>query len=264
MYKVLVPVDFSDTSLNALRYAVKMFKPHPLKVTVLHTYGTPSSAFHMKSLDRVLADDAEREMDRFIKKLEREEPDVLFKPVNIKGEAVHAIKSMADRGDYDLVVMGTKGASGLKEVFVGSVAGGVIAGTAAPVLVVPSGNVFEPVDKLVFALGDVALTDDALAKPLLMLIELFGCHVDILHVTDEEDPDLTDKLGPLADLDSSVHIARGSGSVHDHLNNYLENSGAGMICLVRSKHGFFNRIFQSSVTLKQTFDSPVPLLVLHS
>ncbi len=72
MYKVLVPVDFSDTSLNALRYAVRMFKPHPLKITVLHTYGTPSSAFHMKSLDRVLAEDADRELDRFIKKVEGE------------------------------------------------------------------------------------------------------------------------------------------------------------------------------------------------
>jgi nucleotide-binding universal stress UspA family protein len=264
MYNVLVPVDFSETSLNALKYAVGMFRSHPLKITVLHTYGTPSSAFHMKSLDRVLASDAEREMDRFIRKLEADEPNVLFKPVNIKGEAVHAISSMGDTGDYDLIVMGTKGASGLKEVFVGSVAGGVIAGTTAPVLVVPSGHVFEPMDKIVFALGDVSLSDNALVQPLLTLVEVLDCKVDILHITDEDEPDLSGKLGPLGDLDIEVHIGHGSGSVNDHLNNYLVNSHAKMLCLVRSKRDFFNRIFKASVTTKQTFDSPVPLLVLHS
>ncbi|MBK7409923.1 MAG: universal stress protein [Saprospirales bacterium] len=54
MNKILVPIDFSDTSLNALFYAIQLFTRSMVEITVLHTYETTSSAFHLKSMDRIL------------------------------------------------------------------------------------------------------------------------------------------------------------------------------------------------------------------
>ena len=62
MYNILVPVDFSPTSVHALEYALDLFASYPIKVTVLHAYKSYSGAFHVKSMDRVLGEEAEKQM----------------------------------------------------------------------------------------------------------------------------------------------------------------------------------------------------------
>ena len=71
MEKILVPVDFSDTSLNALTYAIKLLNGSNVEITVLHSYQMSSSAFSMKSMDRLMEEDAQREMDALVKKFQQ-------------------------------------------------------------------------------------------------------------------------------------------------------------------------------------------------
>jgi len=262
MIKILVPVDFSDTSINALQFAIDLFKGRSLKITVLHTYGTPSSAFHMKSLDRVLEEDAERELNQLIRRFEQSEPDVLLKPLNLKGDAVHTVNSIADKGEHDLVVMGTKGASGLKEVFMGSVAGGVVKGTVAPVLVVPAGVKFNGLAKMVLAIGEAPSDTERLIATLRQIKETRGSEIDLFHIGEESD--MEELIAPFKELDPVVTLAQGTGDVNKQLNTHLAKVNGDMLCLIRSKRGFFEGFFHESVTLQQTFHSPVPVLVLHN
>jgi hypothetical protein len=44
----------------------------------------------------------------------------------------------------------------------------------------------------------------------------------------------------------------------------MEKEDTAMLCLVRTKKGMLGKLLNESVTLKQTFDSPVPLMVLHN
>ena len=56
-----------------------------------------------------------------------------------------------------------------------------------------------------------------------------------------------------------VRLTSGSAFLRD----YIATHDCGMLCLLREKKGFFERLFTESVTLKQTFHSPIPLLILH-
>lgn len=263
MNKILVPVDFSETSLNALFYAIQLFGRSTIEITILHTYGTSSSAFHMKSMDRILEEDAQREMEALIKKVQEKEPGIVLKTKTMKSNAVSAITSLGNSGAYDFVVMGTKGASGLKEVFIGSVAGGVISKTSAPVLVVPANYAYRPLDEIVFAISENPISNAAIVDPLRKIVKMRQCKIDVLHVAEEKTPDMQELLSPIEDLNPSVTYAFGTGNINQRLTDYLMKGDAGLLCLIRSKRGFFSRIFNDSVTLKQTFTSPVPLLILH-
>jgi nucleotide-binding universal stress UspA family protein len=264
MNKILVPVDFSDNSLNALSYAIKLFGRSELEITVLHTYEMSSNAFHMKSMDRILEEDAQREMESLIKKVQADEPGTILKSKILNSHAVSAITSLGNSGAYDFIVMGTKGASGLKEVFIGSVAGGVISKTKAPVVVVPDNYLYRPVNEIVFAVGGIPLSSASVVEPLRKLALLHSCKINVLHVAEGKKLELEDVLSSIEDLAPSVTYAFGDGNINQSLNDYLMKNDTGLLCLVRSKKDFFSRLFDESVTLKQTFSSPIPLLVLHN
>ncbi len=264
MNKILVPVDFSENSLNALRYAIHLFRSSSLEVNVLHTYGASSTAFHMISMDKVLEEDAEREMNSFLKKISKEHPNTTFTPKIVKGSAVSLITSMGNSGTYDFIVMGTKGASGLKKVFIGSVAGGVIANTKAPVLVVPENFKYEPIKNILFAISNTPYSDNSVVEPLRSLAKISKANVNILHIANEENPDISKQVEPIKDLNPSVSYVYGTGNINESLKSNMEKSDMDLLCLIRSKKGLFGHLFEESVTTEQTFSSPVPVVVLHN
>ncbi len=263
MNKILVPTDFSDTSLNALSYASKLFGHSELEITVLHTYELSTRAFHIRSMDNILEEDAQREMDALIKQMQKEAPDVSVKYKIIKGDAVSTTVSMGNSGNYDYIVMGTKGASGLKEVFLGSVAGGVISKTKAPVLVVPENYTYQPLREIVFAISGISFSSDSVVEPLRKLAKMSSSKVNVLHISEETKPDLNEVVSPIKDLNPSVTYTFGTGNINQRLKDFLQKENAELLCLVRRKKDFFSRLFDESVTLKQTFSSSVPLLILH-
>jgi|SRR6056297_1788107 len=264
MNKILVPVDFSDASSNALSYALQLFGTSDLEITVLHMYGVKSSgALLMKNIDGVLEKDAKEKMNELLNGMQKEYPDVVFKAKLTKSDAIPTIVAMGDRGDHDYIVMGTKGASGLKEVFMGSVAGGVVSKTTAPVIVVPQGHPFRPLEKIVFAVSDHPFSDAKVVEPLRKIAKLHQSNIKVLHIADKKTPQIEKALGAIEDLKPSVDYAFGTGNIDKDLNEYLMRDFSGLLCLVRTKKGFMDRLLNESVTLKQTFHSPVPLLILH-
>ncbi|MGB5663294.1 universal stress protein [Eudoraea sp.] len=264
MNKILVPVDFSDASSNALSYAIQLFGASSLEITILHIYGVKSSgALIMKNIDGILEKDAKQKMDELLKNVQKEYPDVVFKPKIIKNYAVSAIAAMGDRGNYDFIVMGTKGASGLKEVFMGSIAGGVVSKTSAPVIVVPANHAYRPLEKIVLAVSGSPFSDAKVIEPMRKIATLHQSKIKVLHIADKKTPQIEKALSAIEDLNPSVDYAFGTGNTNKDLNEYLKKDFSGLVCLIRTKKGFMDRLLNESVTLKQTFNSPVPLLILH-
>ncbi|MEL7118432.1 MAG: universal stress protein [Bacteroidota bacterium] len=264
MNKILVPVDFSATSLNALLYTIHLFKEVSTEIVVLHTYGAHSTAFHMKSMDNILEGDAQREMDDFLNKVPKLKRDTILTPKLVKSGAVATITSMGDTGEYDLIIMGTTGASGLKKVFIGSVAGGVMSTTKAPVIVVPSGYQFSKLDTILFAVSEVPYSDDSIVEPLRMLAQLHQAKINMLHITNNEIANIDEQINPLRDMSPSVNYLFGADDINQSLKDYLAEHDNDLLCLIRSKKAFLSQLFDASVTMEQTFSCPVPLLILQN
>lgn len=263
MIRVLVPVDFSATSSNALRYAIQLFGESSLEITLLHAFSSNPTTMSMKNIDRVIQKDSRQTMDKILEKFRKEFPKVVFRFRILSDHAVSSITSMGNSGDYDYIVMGTKGASGLKEVFLGSVAGGVISKTSAPVLVVPDGHAFHHLDEVILALGDTLLSDGKVIEPLRHIAKLQNSKIKVLHISEHKTDNIDQSLETIKDLNPSVEYTFGTGNTNKDLHDYIAISDSRLICLIRGHKGFFSRIFKESVTLKQTFESPVPLLILH-
>ena len=145
----------------------------------------------------------------------------------------------------------------------GSVAGGVVSKTSAPVIVVPDGHTYRPLEKIVFAVSDDPFSDSEVIGPLIKIADIHQSNIKVLHIADKKTPQIEKALDAMKGLNTSVDYAFGTGDTNKDLNEYLMKDFSGLVCLIREKKGFMDRLLNESVTLKQTFNSPVPLLILH-
>lgn len=260
MIKILVPIDFSPTSVNALRYALNLFKDADTEITVVNTYTTSSPAFHMKSMERILKKDGEDEMQSLMEQCKRDYPAQIIHHKVIKGDPVDVTLSAAKSGDFDLIIMGTKGASGLKEVFIGSVAGEVISRSAIGVIVIPNEYEYSPLQKIVLAFEESTLNEGTL-DPLKLLVDA-DIKTQFLHFTRDLDPDIFFDPADFKFLSPEIINYPCDTDINTCLEEYVSKNKPDILVLIRSNKGFFTRLYSGSVTLSQTFHSSIPLMIL--
>lgn len=140
---ILVPVDFSRCSLDALNYAIGFAERAATKIIVFHAvhpgYAYTSDGYAMydsSEVTKAIRKDAERRMRQFVRATRF--GGVKFETIIGVGAAVEEICAVAKGKDVDLIVTPTHGRTGLKHVLIGSVAEQIVRHADRPVLVVPS------------------------------------------------------------------------------------------------------------------------------
>jgi nucleotide-binding universal stress UspA family protein len=165
----------------------------------------------------------------------------------------------------DLVVMGTQGASGLKEVLVGSNTAAVIKHCGVPVLAVPENAKYKGVKNVVIA--DDAGPIDADALEVLMNIVMDNkAELIVTRVVNEKtsaDDGGTSKMMELVkDLPHSTVFLSGE-DVTQALEEQVERCKAELVAVVHRKLGVFDRIFHRSTAAKLSMHTHTPMLVLQ-
>ncbi len=141
---ILVPTDCSEISKYALKYAIKFAKEFEAKltlllvtvsepITILNDYGYFSPELHQKLITE--SDKrAKSELENFWKSAKDDGVEVTL--VNSKGDPFTEIVRYAEEAEVDIIIMGTHGRTGLKHVFMGSVAEKVVRYSPQPVLTI--------------------------------------------------------------------------------------------------------------------------------
>ncbi|MBX2967472.1 MAG: universal stress protein [Cyclobacteriaceae bacterium] len=156
MKKILVPCDFSEQAVSAFRFAIDLAAQskgeihlvNVIEVPVMHdTVLMPVMAFE-EALFKELREKAEKQ---FKKMIEKHVPEKLkVKTRVIFGPVSRMLADYIKENKLDLVVMGTKGASGVREVFIGSNAEKMVRNSAVPVIAVKKYVKAESIKNIVF------------------------------------------------------------------------------------------------------------------
>jgi nucleotide-binding universal stress UspA family protein len=140
---ILVPVDFSQSSFEALEYAIEFAERVAAKLIVFHAvhlgYAFTADGYAMCDLSILIEaarKDAEHQMQGFVRLAKFR--GVKFETVAKDGPPVSEICAFAEQRDVDLIITATHGRTGFKHLLMGSVAEQVVRHARRPVLVVPS------------------------------------------------------------------------------------------------------------------------------
>ena len=157
---ILVPLDFSEGSLNALETAIALAKQQKAKITLLNVVDSSlifgfKGAFYIseKTIDSMV-DVSAGMLNPLLANLKEHELECTSE---IKvGLVPQAIIKTASDNDVDLIIMGTHGASGVREFFIGSTAQQVIKITSCPVLTVPPSKKWVDFKTILFPIRPIA------------------------------------------------------------------------------------------------------------
>ena len=205
MSNILVPCDFSGQALDAFRFAIELAQPEADEIELLHIIELP--VLNDTTLMPTLSFEAEYMKEAA--ELARKNFQRMIKPVKKKiglswsveyGNPASTILFHVKRKKSDLVVMGTKGASGLKEYFVGSNTEKIVRLCPVPVVAVPKGVSIASLKHLVFPTlltGD----QDALMNEVKALQETLKARLHVVFINtpalfrrDKESQELMDRL----------------------------------------------------------------------
>ena len=137
MKHIIVPVDLSKNSKEALRYAVHVARAANAEITVVHCYSLLLKAVIYTTKKGYTEKDAEKWIQKRLTKIRLKNPEQKIDSKIIQGDVVDSLRRLVEVTHADLVIMGCQGAGENLETFLGSTSGAIVKTTNIPVLVVP-------------------------------------------------------------------------------------------------------------------------------
>lgn len=279
MKNILIPTDFSDNSWNAIKYAVKLYKKtrcsfHLLHVSNVNTFiGGDLSAIQSTAtiLEKDIRVDIKQNLQTLIKKIDRISLNIKHSFITHAddGFLIDSIKNKVEDNNIDIIIMGTKGASGLKEVIVGSNTGDVITRVKCPVLVVPEEAVYIKPREIAFPTDYNMLYSSKILDTLLNVARIHESSIRIVHIRKREEQ-LTEEQETNKDIlhdyfkdhDHSFDTIT-SNRLENALQDFIQSRNIDMISMVAKNLNFFQQLLFKPTVEDISYHTKLPFLVLH-
>lgn len=271
---ILVPIDFSKCSKNALKVAIGLAKRFDAKihmVNAVHIH-TPHPDLVGGTLIESITKDYENQVKESFEELEKEIielKDVPHEADRFISYLTDAINSEAESKNIDLIVMGTRSNHDKLEHLIGTRASDIIDSSPIPVIVIPEGTKnFQP-KRIGFASDLSEIGNIKKMEIINKLATEFKSEIMVFTVMDDPDKltvkdqnliaDLSKKFG---DNKCSARTVK-SDSIGHAIVEFTESHKLDMLAMIHRKHSFFERLFKKSMTKNIVIDINIPLLSFH-
>ncbi len=276
MNRILFPTDFSEAANAAFMYALQFADLLDAELIVLHVYDlpiveTPPLPESTKEIfDIVEMNQFESFRDQLPQMHEVAENNkmghIRMRNVLLYGDLIYNINKVCKEEEIDLIVMGTKGATGLKETFLGSTTGSVIANATVPVLGIPAEAKYRPIKNIGFTTQYRDKDSDAMVKAL-HIAGKFGAAIQCLYITNNDDPsDIEERMAEWKMYYKSQNIefhTLPGNDIEQAILNFIDEQHLDMLVMRAHKRGFFEGLFHKSLTKKMAYHTTVPLMIFH-
>lgn len=274
--RILFPTDFSEAADRAFLYALLLADAWEATITTFHVY---------QPVDRAVATHLPITMQRIYESVELETfenyrdsipalreiaaqngfEEVALQHVMLESEAViDSILQGAEKEQADFIVMGTTGARGLKEIFLGSVAGEVLASAVCPVLAVPERSTFDGrLDRIAFTTNYQEEEKKALDQ-LLAFAAPFDAGIHCINVDTSHTHFYHQRMNKLRDTYADyeqLHFEVLDGvDIIEEITGYLETHPVDMLAMVTHRRTFLQQLFNYSKAKQMAYHSSTPIL----
>jgi len=265
MHKILIPTDFSENAMMAVDFAIDQLMNEDSELYLINIYQVPhggnSGFFYL--LDE-LQKQAKNGMEEFKIEVVNRHPEKSLKIDSevAQGNFSDQCNAIAKKIDADCIVMGTKGASGVKEVLIGSNTADLMNNLEVPLYVVPKDFKDKSIKEMILSYDGSGISIKV-APPILKFAKKHQLPLELLHVRVEEDSpiqDWSDAKSLFEGIKVDLHESWGK-SYEEGLKRGIENREA-ILVMIKRKKSFWERFFNISDTRKVVMHAELPILVI--
>ncbi|UII31018.1 universal stress protein [Fulvivirga ulvae] len=272
MLRILMPVDFSDSSMNAMSYAVQMTKAFHATLVLIHVVEPIGGDATMFVDDHVITEERS-EAQQKLEALRNEMDDINNPYIETQvciGFPVDKILAAAKEQQVSLIVMGTTGTTNKFEDILGSNTYKIVKNAKCAVVTIP-------LESKKFEIRKIALAVDLHKKENIHLLtilrhflrhfkaEIFFLHVSKnVHVSLEDDAHSDAVLWLAEKFREFEHsfVNLSSKNVAESINEYALKNDIDMLALSPESHSILGLLFKGSTTRDLVLHCHVPLLTL--
>jgi nucleotide-binding universal stress UspA family protein len=288
--EILVPVDFSNSSMKASEFAFRLAKDLNCDIKLMHVFFSPYYPISMpfgesyavqppdEELYRDIRGRMEKEMDKWIDKLNEkiaagELPEISFSPILLEGLPEEEIIIYSKKMRPMAIVMGTRGASQKDIDLIGSVTAEVIEGCKTPVFAIPD----QAPPKYLSEMKNLGFLTNFRERELvafdrmMKFIGKYPIKVYLVHVNKKEDMwneiklsgirNFLEKRYPSLEMDYEL-IDKADESLEEVIDKFVREKNIDILAMSSSRRNIFARMFNPGLARRMLFHSQTPLLVL--
>lgn len=275
---ILIPTDFSKNAYDALYYATQLFSSESCQFIIMHSFEDQVSGLTSRidiSKTEAVVDElyaaAEARCEEVKHKLvlDNTSTNHTYKCVVTSLALSRAINKLIVNEAVDFVIMGSKGATGARNILVGSNTLAMLRKIKnAPLLVVPQEIEFKPIEKIALATGFKRSFTGNELQPFLYMASLHRADVKILHVQKSEKMNDTQRANfhQLCTLLQPVKPENNwlpyEDDLYDAITSFLSKDAIDLLAMINYKHTLIARIFREATVKDIAKYTLVPFLVL--
>jgi nucleotide-binding universal stress UspA family protein len=276
---ILVPTDFSANAMKAALYAASIAEKSGAMIYLLHVIEPVAgniNEFYLldeKYIEDITSDRINA-MNTFQQELAAAHPAIKTATEIAKGMTIASIIDFTEVQQIDLIVPGTKGATGLKEIFAGSVTSGMIGCTKTPVLAVPNEYSAKEPGDILFATNHFEKNKELLAR-MIEVARLYSARIHVAVFVDTDHADVADYIyntreltyyldflkKTYPDIAFKGELLEGS-DFEETIERYDTKNEVEMIAMITYPKNFWERLMRKSATKKMALHSRIPVLAI--
>lgn len=260
MRDIIIPVDFSETSLNAARYAAAMLSGKPNTRVILYTMfkAEDDSATSEQYLQSLKAE------------MEQKGVENIETVKELGSDLIDSLGRLAFQKTAELIIMGITEKEEWRQLFVSSNTVKMAEVNVCPVLIIPQTAKFNGITNVSLAsdFKEVDATTPVLA--IKTVLDIFNANLHIVNVDNEHYVSLTEeylteraKMQKLfAEYNPEFYFI-GINDFYEAIEQFSKDKNIDLLIIIPKNHTFMNSLFTSSHTKKLAFNTSVPLLAVH-
>ncbi len=277
MKTLLYATDFSDNSIAALKFAEMLRNRFNAKLYMLHVFDMKPTFMSTVSisysrLEEAALKEANYKLTQFCTKHLGKDPDALGISLIVSEHGISSIGILekAEKINADLVIIGTKGSTVLKDLFIGSTASTLINNSYVPLIMVPNKSHTKQLEKIVYATA-FEEADILAIRKLVALAEPFNAMIKLVHISTKSEYAGEDQmawfqemLGNKVSYPNIQFELRFAEVVNSSLQSYVEEEDPSLLAMLeRESHGLINSLWHQDIVKQMKSVVNTPLLSFH-
>ena len=278
MISILFPTDFSENSMNAIKYALEFFKYEKAEFYFMHAYQKEfydhhdlvSREVYDEILERVKTQ-SESNLENLLKTVNEISPNPRFSyhSISAYNTLVEEANNIVEEKNIDLIVMGTKGKSDDRRIVFGSKTFQVLKYVQCPVLAIPANYTNTQPKRILFPTDYLIPYKRRELKLICDMASPYRSILDVVHVSNSEKLSIRQEdnqefiKDTICKNEINFYTIKGK-NLAETIQNYIKEHAIDMLVMVNTQSSFLEDILFPSTIDKVSLDLEIPLLAMQN